>query len=175
MDSHPQRHTVAGIFKDEESAALAVKKLVEEHFDPDNDVRVIASHQQEREDVPVAATFEVARTSLIGAVAGAVLAGAGVALAGLTSGPFTMENAGPVWAALEAAYAGGAMGFAIGALMSMDFAKAGAKFGRAHVHDGVVWVGVLASGERAKSARRILSEAGAKHFMEEPDGLIASA
>jgi ribosomal protein L31E len=166
METHLHRRTVAGVFKDEEAAAQAVKKLVEEHFDPDTDVRVIASHHQDREDVPVAATFDVGRTSLIGAVVGAALAAAGVAIAGLTSGPFTMESAGPVWAALEAAYAGGATGFAIGALMSMDFAKAGAKFRSAHVHGGVVWVGVLAAGERAERAVDILREAGAKHFMD---------
>jgi hypothetical protein len=165
MDTH--RRTVAGIFKDEEAAAQAVKTLVQEHFDPETDMRVIASHQQEREDVPVASTFEVGRSATIGAVVGAALAAAGVAIAGLTTGPFTMEEAGPIWAALEAAYAGGATGFALGAMMSMDFAKAGANFRRAHVHDGVVWVGVQAAGERAERARQILREAGARHFMDE--------
>jgi len=168
METHSTRQTVAGIFSDEEAAARAVKKLVEEHFDPDSDVSVIASHRHEREGIPVAATFDVGRTAAIGAAVGAVVTGVGVALAGLTSGPFTLENAGPLMAALESAYVGGATGFALGALLSMDFAKAGANFRKARVHGGVVWVGVLAAGARAERARQILSDAGAKHFMDHP-------
>ena len=174
MDTHPTRKTVAGIFRDEDSAARAVKKLVEEHFDPEHEVNVIASHRHERERIPVAATFEVGRTAAIGAAVGAVLTGVGVALAGFTSGPFTLENAGPLMAALESAYVGGATGFALGALLSMDFAKAGADFRRARVHGGVVWVGVQAAGARAERARQILRDAGAKHFMDDrPDLAVA--
>jgi len=166
METSPMRHTVAGIFKDEGAAARAVKRLVEEHFDPDADLSVIASHRHERERIPVSAVFEVGRTAAVGAAIGAVVTGIAVALAGLTSGPFTLEEAGPLMAALESAYVGGGVGFALGALLSMDLARAGANFRRSHVHGGVVWVGVVAAGARAEQARRILSEAGAKHFMD---------
>jgi hypothetical protein len=73
---------------------------------------------------------------------------------------------GPVVAALEAAYAGGAIGFAMGALVSIDLVEPEAVFYAAHIHEGVVWVGVRAGEARAERARQILTEAGAKHFMD---------
>lgn len=166
MDATPTRKAVAGIFKDETAAARAVKMLVEAHFDPDRDVTVIASHHHERENIPVGSTFLVGRNAAIGALIGAAVTGIGVALAGLTSGPFTLEEAGPLMAALESAFVGGGVGFALGALLSIDFVRVGANFGRAHVHGGVVYVGVYADGARAERARRVLSDAGAKHFMD---------
>ena len=160
-----QRQTVAGIFRDETAAASAVKRLIAEHFDPESDINVISSHHHERERVPTGLSFEVRHTTAIGTALGAVLAAVASVLLGLTSGPFTMENAGPVWAMLEMAFVGGCFGFALGSLMSIDFARAGADFRRAHVHGGVILVGVEAAGTRADMARRILTEAGAKHFV----------
>lgn len=155
---------VAGIFDDEEKAAEAVECLLQEHFDPPHDLSVIVSHRREHEDVPVPETFQVERGGVIGAGVGAVLAAAGVTLAGMTVGPITLAAAGPVLVALEAAYAGGATGFAIGALAGLDLPKDEVDFHAAHIHDGIVWVGVHAEGERAELARRILSDAGARHF-----------
>ena len=160
-----QRQTVAGIFRDESAAASAVKQLIGEHFDPDGDINVIASRHHDRERIPTGLCFEVGRTATIGAAAGALAAGFAAALLGFTSGPFTMENAGPVWAALEMAFIGGCFGFALGSLMSMDFARAGTDFRRARVRGGVILVGVDAAGARAELARGILAHAGAKHFV----------
>ena len=174
MDRSVQRRTVAGVFRDEKAASLAVNRLIEEHFDPETDVSAIASHGHEREKVPVASNYEVVRTAGFGAVIGAAVAAIGIAITGLDFGFFTMETAGPIWAALEAAYVGGCLGFALGALLSMDLAKAGANFSRTHVHGGVIWVGVLAGGTRAECARQILQEAGAKHFMDEEPVLAAA-
>lgn len=166
MDSDRERKTVAGIFHDEAAAAKALERLIEEHFDVETEVSVIASHRHEREEVPIRSDFHVGRTAGIGAAIGAVLAGVGVAVAGLTAGPFTLIAAGPVLAALEAAYAGGATGFAIGALMSIDIVEPEAEFYAAHIHEGVFWVGVQAAEPRAERARQILTEAGARHFMD---------
>ena len=166
MDSTQERKTVAGIFESEEAAAKALERLIEEHFDIENEVSVIVSHRHEREEVPIRSDFHVGRTAGIGAAVGAVLAGVGVAVAGLTTGPFTLVAAGPILAALEAAYAGGATGFAIGALVSIDVVEPEAEFFAAHIHEGVVWVGVQAVGPRAERARQILAEAGARHFMD---------
>ena len=166
MDTGSGRKTVAGIFRDEDAAAGALIRLAEEHFDLETDVSVIVSHRHERESVPVRTNFHVGRYPAIGATVGAVLAGMGVAATGLAFGPFTLIAAGPVLAALEAAYAGGATGFALGALMSIDFSRPEADFHAAHIHDGVVWIGVQASGARAERALRILGDAGARHFME---------
>ncbi|HUF76722.1 MAG TPA: hypothetical protein VMM35_10620 [Longimicrobiales bacterium] len=166
-----QRQTVAGIFRDEQAAASAVKRLIAERFDPESDINVVASHHHAREKIQTGLSFDVGRTATIGTAVGAVLAGVAAALLGVTSGFFTMENAGPVWAALEMAFIGGCFGFALGSLMSIDFARAGADFRRARIRGGVILVGVEAAGARADMARRILSEAGATHFVgEEAEG-----
>ena len=127
---------------------------------------IIASRRHDREGVRIREELKVGRTSAIGAAVGAALAAAGVTVAGLTFGPISLIAAGPVLAALEAAYAGGAVGFAMGALVSIDLVEPEAAFYAAHIHDGVVWVGVKAGEARAERARQILSEAGARHFMD---------
>lgn len=176
MSTHPERQTVAGVFRDENAAAAAVQKLIAESFDPETDINVVASHHHEREKIQTGTTFDVRRTSTIGALMGAVVAGGAALLLGFTSGFFTMENAGPVWAALEMALIGGCFGFALGSLLSMDFARIGADFRRARVRGGVILVGVEAAGARADLARRILTEAGAKHFVgAEPEAVGLAA
>lgn len=171
-----ERQTIAGIFRNEEAAASAVRKLIAASFDPECDINVIASHHHERERIPTGLSFEVGRTATIGTVVGATLAAVASALMGFTSGFFTMETAGPFWAALEMALIGGCFGFALGSLMSMDYARAGADFRRAKVRGGVVLVGVEAAGVRADLARGILTQEGAKHFVgvePESTGLAA--
>ena len=164
MGSNPEAGVVAGVFADEAHAADAVKKLIEEHYNANHEINVIASHKREHEGVPVRQEFKFGRNASVGAAVGAVLAGAGVAIAGLTFGPLTLIAAGPIVAALEGAFAGGATGFALGALASMDMSEPEADFHASHIHDGVVWVGVQASGARGMRAREILTEAGARHF-----------
>ncbi|MDH3228011.1 MAG: hypothetical protein OEM67_13120 [Thermoleophilia bacterium] len=166
MDSSPGRRLVARIFEDEQSASKAVKLLLEEHFDPDNDLSVIASHRHERQKVPVTTNFEVGRTAALGAAIGALTVPLGLLLAGVTLGPITMAAGGPLLVALEGAYIGGATGFAFGALMSIDFAKTTANLRAVGVRDGIVWVGARAAGARGARAREILAEAGAKRFMD---------
>lgn len=164
MGSNPEVGVVAGVFEDEEHAAEAVKKLIEAHYDPHHEINVIASHKREHENVPIREDFKFKRNASIGAAVGAVLTGAGVALAGLTFGPLTLVAAGPIAAALEGAFAGGAVGFALGSLTALEMTEQEAAFHTAHIHEGVVWVGVQAKGERGERARSILTDAGAKHF-----------
>jgi hypothetical protein len=164
MGSNPEAGVVAGVFQDEEHAAAAVKSLIEAHFDPHHEINVIASHKREHENVPIREDYKFGRNASIGAAVGAVLAGAGIALAGLTFGPFTLVAAGPIVAALEGSLAGGAVGFALGSLTALEMSKEEAAFHTAHIHDGVVWVGVQAKGERGVRAREILTAAGARHF-----------
>lgn len=162
---HPlKKGVVAGIFATEEEAQKAVARLVEEHFDPPHDLSVIVSHRREHEEVPVPETFEIRRWAGIGAAAGAVLGTAAVALTGMAVGPITLVAAGPVAVALEAAYGGGTTGFMLGVLHGLMESKDEAHFHHAQIHEGVVWVGVHARGERADKARAILAEAGARHF-----------
>jgi hypothetical protein len=157
---------VAGIFADEEHAARAVERLADAGFHAPRDLSVIASHHREHQAVPVVDEPEVMHGGAIGGTLGAALAAAGAVLTGLTAGPLSMVAAGPVVAALEAALAGGAVGWAVGALEGLGIWKEEAEFHATHIHEGVVWVGVHAEGERAEDARRILTEAGAKHFMD---------
>lgn len=179
MSAGPERKVVAGIFRDEGAAAEAVRRLIEEHFDPRNDLEVIASHGRRREKVRVWQNLQFARGAKIGSFIGAALGAIGVLVAGIDFGLLTL-TAGRLAAVLEAAFAGGCVGFALGALLGIDMAEIEADFDAAHVHDGVIWVGVNASGERAARARRILAEAGARHFMERaaadaaPGGLRAA-
>lgn len=160
----PDKGVVAGIFATEEEAAKAVEMLIQEHFDPPHDLSVIVSHRREHEDVPVPEAFEVGRWAKIGATVGAVLGTAAVTITGMTVGPLTMVVAGPLAVALEAAFSGGATGFMMGALHGLMESRDEAEFHAAHIHGGVVWVGVHAKGDRAETARQVLSDAGAKHF-----------
>lgn len=164
--SNPYMRDVAGIFKDEKAAAAAVQNLIHEHFIPNGDLSVIVSNGREREAVRVWESIPAERAAAIGALAGALLAGAGVAISGLAFGPFTLIAWGPLWAVFEAAFTGGAVGFALGALMSIEMIEPAADFAAARIHEGVVWVGVHATVARAGRAREILAEAGAKHVME---------
>jgi hypothetical protein len=164
MGPDPDAGVVAGVFKDEEHAADAVKKLIEAHYDPHHEINVIASHKREHENVPIREDFKFARNASVGAAVGAVLAGVGVAAAGLTFGPLTLVAAGPIVAALEGAFAGGSVGFALGSITALEMTEQEAAFHTAHIHEGVVWVGVQVKGERAERAREILTEAGAQHF-----------
>jgi hypothetical protein len=164
MGSNPEAGVVAGVFADEEHAADAVHKLIEAHYDPHHEIEVISAHRREHANVPIWERFNYKRNAPLGALIGAVLAGTGVAIAGLTTGPFTMVAAGPFFAALEAAFGGGCAGFAIGALMSLESPDQGPVFENTDIHDGVVWVGVQAKGERGERARDILATAGARHF-----------
>lgn len=162
--SESQEPVVAGIFDTEENAAKAVEMLVQKHFDPPHDLSVIVSHRREHEEVPVPEAFEVRRWAKIGVVVGAILGTGAATVTGMTVGPLTLVAAGPVAAALEAAFSGGAGGFMIGVLHGLMESRDEADFHAAHIHDGVVWVGVHARGDRAEKARQILSDAGARHF-----------
>lgn len=164
MGSNPGAGVVAGVFADEEHAADAVQRLMEAHYDPSHEINVIAAHRREHENVPIREDFNFKRNASLGALIGATLAGLGVALAGLTTGPFTMVAAGPLVAALEAAFGGGCVGFALGSLMALEMTEREPAFHTSHIHDGVVWVGVEAKGLRGEKARRILATAGARHF-----------
>jgi hypothetical protein len=164
VGSNPEKGVVQGVFDSEEHAAEAVQKLIEAHYDPRHEINLVASHRREHENVPIFEKMKFGRNAAIGAAIGAVLAFVGVYIAGLTVGPFTMIAAGPVVAALEAAFGGGCLGFALGALQSLEMMKQEPSFETAHVHDGVVMVGVTAKGERGERARHILQLAGARHF-----------
>ena len=125
----------------------------------------LSEHRREHEDVPVFETFELRHWATIGTTVGALLGSTAALLTGMAIGPFTLVAAGPIAVALEAAYAGGATGFVMGVLHGLTESTDEAEFHMQHIHDGVVWVGVHATGERAAKAREVLTQAGARHFM----------
>ena len=162
-------HVVAGIFRDEASASDAVARLVEAHFDPERDIRIIASHHREHEEVPVVDRMSVWPLLATGIATG-VLVGAGV-LGAAAAGVFpnwTPENT-VAWGAFQGAYVGGAMGALAGGLFGLGVHRFYGGFAGAHVHDGVVWVGVTAGGEARERARQVLADAGARHFVEKDE------
>jgi hypothetical protein len=175
MGMNPERETVVGVFESEAAAARALEGLLEAHFDIEADAGVVVSNDHDRQPIPIWSDVPVGRGAAIGAAIGAFLAALGVAIAGLDFGPFSLVAWGPAYAALEAAYAGAAVGVATGAMMSFEFAEPRAAFHLARIHDGTVWVGVKAVGERAERAERILTEAGGRHVPDHFPPVAAAA
>lgn len=174
MATHPERQTVAGIFEDEASASKALEKLVEARFDIEADVNVMISNRHDRQTIPIWSLVPDMSGALIGAGIAAFSAAAAILLARIDFGPFSLVEWGSAFAAFEAAFAAGCVGMVIGLMMSFELAHPNAAFHLARFHDGVVWVGVKAAGARAERARKVLSEAGARHFVDRrPDAVAA--
>ena len=174
MDTNPKRETVLGFFKERSAAVVALEKLVEAHFDIEVDADVSVVRDDGREAVPILSDVPTDRGALIGATLGFVLAAAGVAIAGIDVGPFSMVPWGPAWAAFEAGYAGAAVGVATGVMMSFEFAKPEAAFHMVRADEGVVCVGVRAAGSRADRARQILTDAGGEDFVDRGPEKVAA-
>lgn len=166
MQTNLPRQTVAGIFPDEASANRALEKLVEAQFDVEADASVIVSSHHDRQVIPIWSDVPVTRTALIVAGGCSVLAAAAMVILGIDFGPFSLVEWGTAFAAFEAAFAAGSTGMVIGIMVSFEFTKPAAAFHLSRIHDGVIWVGVQAAGARAHRARQVLSEAGARHFMD---------
>ena len=166
METDFRRQTVAGVFPDEAAANAALTKLVEAHFDVEADASVIVSSHHDRQAIPIWADVPVTRTALIGAGICGTLAAAAILLTGIDFGPFSLVEWGRAFAAFEAAFAAGSVGMVLGIMLSFEFTKPAAAFHLSRIQDGVIWVGVQAAGARAQRARRVLTEAGAKHFMD---------
>jgi hypothetical protein len=173
MDMNQQRETAVGVFTNEAAAANALEMLLDGRFDIEADARVVVSNRDDRQAIPIWSEAPVGRIASIGAAIGAALAVTGVLIAGIDFGPFTLVEWGPAWAAFEAAYAGGGVGMAMGAMMSFEFAHPHAAFHLARFHDGSVRVEVKAAGERAERARRILTEAGGGYVPDRPTAVAA--
>jgi hypothetical protein len=157
---------IAGIFDDEPQAAQAVQVLLSEHYGTCDRLSIIASSRHDREQVRIRESFPTWEYAMWGAAIGAFLCGLAAAISGIDFGPFTLTEWGPYWAFFETAYVGGSVGFALGALVSIEPADPELAFDALRVRDGVVWVGLRAAGARARRARQILTDAGARHLME---------
>jgi hypothetical protein len=174
MATHSERQTVAGIFENEATASKALEKLVEARFDIEADVNVMVSKGHDRQTIPIWSDVPDTRGALSGAGIGIVLAATTILVSGIDFGPFSLVDWGPAFAAFEAAFAAGCIGMVIGLMMSFEFAHPNAAFHLARFHDGVVWVGVKAAGARADLARKVLTEAGARHFVDHRADVVAA-
>lgn len=163
-----ERDVVAGIFREQETAARALAELIEQHFDPTEDISVVLKDEWniDRQGVTVRDETELLDGAKIGGGIGAVLGatGAGLVGAGLLGGPLGLVAAGPLVAALQGALAGGAFGTFSGWLVGAGLLKEEADLAAADLEKGAVWIGVHARGERAQLARKVLQEAGAEHL-----------
>jgi len=169
IEAHENKE-IAGVFDDAPRASAAVHALLAEHFGESDGLNVVALHGDESHAVPIVESFPTYRMAAIGAGVGAFLAAAAVVIAGLDFGPFTLTPWGPLWAAFEAAFIGGSIGFALGALMSYESVDPDLDFHHVDVRNAVVRVALTANGARAERAREILAAAGARHLRErEPE------
>lgn len=163
-----ERDVVAGIFPDQEHASDAITRLIDNHFEPSEEISVLLADPKTGETREADARDDIQNYSGaklgggIGAALGAT--GAGLVGAGLIGGPVGLVAAGPVLAALQGALAGGAFGHFSGWLVGAGLLKEDADVDR--LRNGAVWVGVHAKGERAELARNLLREAGATEVVD---------
>lgn len=162
------RPVVAGIFHDRTAAREAIARLIDHHFEPDDDISVVLTDEAavEHEDIPIRDELQIIEGAEIGGAIGALLGGTGAGLvaAGLLAGPVALVAMGPVAAALNGALAVGAWGVFTGWVAGLGIEKQEADFHAAHIEKGAVWVGVHATGERGQMALDVLQEAGAERL-----------
>lgn len=157
---------VAGIFSERAAVTRAIDELIEAHFDPDQDLRVLVTHGKVRKEAPVAfrsgAQFGSALGGAICLVLGAIAA---VLMAlGRIPGPASVANMVPWVAGVEGAIAGGASGYLLGMVAGLGFWSYHVAFDTSIAEASTIWVWVRAMGARSIEARSIMEKAGAQRF-----------
>ncbi len=157
---------VEGTFSDRASVARAIEELINAHFDPDDDLRVVVTVGDRRREVPVAfqsgASFGAALGAVICLVLGAITA---VLMAtGKIPGPNSVADDTPWFAGIKGALAGGASGYLLGMVMGLGFWNYRVAFDSSTPEADAISVGVRAMGTRSAEARTIMERAGARHF-----------
>lgn len=156
-------HHVTGIFSDPNAAEAAVRKLVEEHFNPD-EVSILVTDRAGTHQEPVAYETGVTRGGTVGAALGGVLGALGATLVatGVVTGTgLTIFAVGPLLAALRGGVIGVAVGQAVGALGGLGFWKDEAHIHAEALEKGGIVVAVPAEHEHADHARKVFAAAGA--------------
>jgi len=156
-------HHVTAIFSDPSAAEEAVRELVDEHFNPDEISIVVADREGTHEEAvehDTGIAEGIAAGTAIGGLLGVL--GATLVATGLVVAPrLGIVATGPLLSAFRGAVAGGAVGYALGALTGLGFWK-----DEAHIHaealkKGGIIVAVPADHEHADHARKVFSNAGA--------------
>jgi hypothetical protein len=157
---------VTAVYKDRDSARLAVDRLLEAGFSRDDISALTADASlpgrqfgvDTKSKAPEGAAVGAATGGVIGAAAAALVALGAIAIPGLG-----LVAAGPVMAALAGAGAGGAAGGIIGAIAGMGVPEHEARMFADEVKAGGVLVGVNAHDDRVELAKRCLGISGAQH------------
>jgi hypothetical protein len=157
---------VTAVYKDRDSARLAIDRLLEAGFSRDDisaltaDASLPGRHfgVDTRTKAPEGAAVGAATGGVLGAAAAALVAVGAIAVPGLG-----LVAAGPILAALAGGGAGGAAGGIIGALAGMGVPEHEAKLYADEIKAGGVLVGVNAHDDRVDLAKQCLDVGGAQH------------
>lgn len=151
---------VTAVYKDRDSARLAIDRLLEAGFSRD-DVSALSSDPtlpgrrfgvDVKTKAPEGIAVGVAAGGVLGAAAAALISMGAIAVPGLG-----LMAAGPVLAGLAGAGAGGAAGALIGAVAGMGMPEHEAKMFGNEIESGGVLVGVNAHDDRVDLAKRCLN------------------
>ena len=157
---------VTAVYKDRDSARLAIDRLLEAGFSRDDISALTADASlpgrqfgvDTRSKAPKGAAVGAATGGILGAAAAALIAIGAIAVPGLG-----LVAAGPVLAALAGAGAGGAAGGILGAIAGMGVPEHEARMFADEVKAGGVLVGVNAHDDRVDLAKQCLGIGGAQH------------
>lgn len=158
--------TITAVYKDRDSARLAIDRLLEAGFSRDDISALTADASlpgrqlgvDTKTKAPEGAAVGAATGGVLGATAAALVAVGAIAVPGLG-----LVAAGPVLAALAGAGAGGAAGGIIGAIAGMGIPEHEAKMFADEIKSGGVLVGVTAHDDRVDLAKRCLQVGGTQH------------
>ena len=155
---------VTAVYKDRDSARLAIDRLLEAGFSRDDISALTADAslpgRQFAVDVktkaPEGAALGAATGGVVGAVMATLVAVGAVAIPGLG-----LVAAGPILAALAGAGAGGTVGGILGALVGLGVPEHEAKLYADEIGSGGVLVGVNSHADRVSLAKKCLKVGGA--------------
>lgn len=157
--------TITAVYRDRDSARLAIDRLLEAGFSR-HDISALSADPslpgrhlgvENRTKAPEGAAVGAATGGVIGAVAATLVAIGAVAVPGLG-----LVAAGPVLSALAGAGAGGAAGGVIGAIAGMGVPEHEARMYADELDAGGVLVGVTAHDDRVDLAKKCLEVRGAE-------------
>jgi hypothetical protein len=156
---------VTAVYKDRDSARLAIDRLLEAGFSRDDISALTADASLPGRQFGVSAGTKAPEGAAVGAATGGVIGAAAAALVavGAIAVPgLGLVAAGPLLAALAGAGAGGAAGGIIGAIAGLGVPEHEAKLFADRIHAGGVLVGVNAHDDRVSLARKCLEVGGAE-------------
>ena len=157
---------VTAVYRDRDSARLAVDRLLEAGFSRDDISALTADASLPGRQLGVDTKSKAPEGAAMGAATGGVLGAAAatlVAIGAIAVPGLGLVAAGPVLAALAGAGAGGAAGGIIGAIAGTGIPEHEARMFADEVKAGGVLVGVNAHDDRVDLAKQCLGIGGAQH------------